>query len=217
MSETLHYGRGTPIRGSDVCPRCQKGVQGHKFNSIDISDAAVDAVAKMISVNRANVVRGKQDELAESMVGALVATTKDGLEVKLVAASGPGSTGLRVPGWDEAAGPVPRGFNGWTDIHGRGFSMPTNLDLAPNEQVGKPCAAVKMLVRLGALAAEKGYVWKSIHLYEEPYRGADDSGKKVKSSLRSYQGQGTTYTYAAHSCHTCHVRIPLLLCDRPVE
>ncbi len=193
-----------------TCLRCGNSAQTHEIKGCDITNASIKGIEAILAAVRA--LRG--NDIEDRMIGALMATTTTKV-IKLVAVSGPGS--LRgVHGWEAANVAVPRDRHGWTDIYGRVFTLPAEVE------PGNPCAAIKMLIKLGELmnAASTKYRYKSIALYEEAVRATvevlDRKGRpKLKKStkLQVYHGQDRDYVMAAHSCQSCNERLPLLLCS----
>jgi len=210
------------------CLRCGGYVkEDHSINSCSIDDATVTAVSSYISSAKALAgkrVRNREtmrqarngqigqreiDESAERMIGALHAQTTTGVEFKLVTASGKVPLTNKVAGWELVDPGVPSQSSGWIDIYGNNFTMPP-LPQGLNYSV--PCAAIKLLLGLGKLNT-KHLRFNWIHIYEEACAGVTEGGKR-SSVLRQWHGEGKTFTYAAHSCRHCEVRVPMLLCDR---
>lgn len=221
MGEVVYGNRGN-------CPRCGDAVHQHAISSCSIDDATSKAVGYLISASKAlagvrmnnkefmrqarvgDVTQQDANETADRMVGALFAQTTTGLNIKLTAISGGGGTTASVMGWTGVASAVPRGRQGWHDINGKSFEMPTLQGIA----VDQPCAAIKLLLGLGEHKLVKsGTKFNFVHLYEEACRGDEAPGKKSKK-LAKWKGQGIEYVYAAHSCRHCEARLPALLCDR---
>ncbi|MBX9857251.1 MAG: hypothetical protein K2Y26_17105 [Gemmatimonadaceae bacterium] len=150
------------------------------------------------------------DESAERIIGALHAQTTTGVEFKLVSASGQIQLTARMRGWEVVDPTVPdKGTGAWYDVYGNRFVMPA---LPGSLRYSVPCAAVKLLIALGQRNT-KHLRFNWIHIYEEACAGTLENGKR-SSTLRQWHGQGKAFTYAAHSCAHCEVRVPMLLCDR---
>lgn len=208
---------GSKGSSNGKCPRCERGSDSHHVSRCDISDATVKGVESLLAAAKAM----DKGEAADHMIGALIAMTSTGQEIKLVAVSGPqGFSGSVHGGWEVANIAVPRGAAGWTDIYGRTFELPAGVN------PGNACAAIKLLSYLGMKrrSAKTPYDYNSIHLYEQACRAKstkeDKRGrsKSTKSTrLQNWIGQGVEYTFAAHSCPDCEMRVPLMLCDRPVD
>lgn len=224
-------GDGEVRYGAGDCLRCGGPATRHRIESCAIDQATADAVTQYISTTKSlagqrlkkREVR-KQigagllnqldiDESAERLIGALHAQTTTGVEYKLVSASGQNELTARVRGWEVVDPKVPAvGNEGWFNIYGHEFVMPA---LPRDLRYSVPCAAVKLLLALGHKNT-KHLRFNWIHIYEEACAGTLPNGKR-SSTLRQWHGKGKAYTYAAHSCEHCVVRLPMLLCDRGEE
>ena len=210
-------GYGKKGSGHGKCPRCGKGSDTHEIASCDITDGTVAGVKAILASTKA--ARGAADH----MVGAAIARTDTGLEIKLIAVSGGGDMPGTVSGWQAANVKVPKTSAGWTDIYGETFSLPADLVARQPQVVNRACAAIKLLIKLGERrrAARVNYRYKSITLYEEAVPVVETvtlpSGreKEAKSRINRWRGESGEFIYAAHSCEECESRIPLMLCSNP--
>lgn len=235
MSDRVTYGASGGANSGGVCARCGQAIHKHAVPSCEISDEVEGGVDLLISVSASiasSKMRNKElmrqarsgalkqddfNQVADRMVGALIAQLKSGQTIKLVAFSGGKDPVGTVSGWELADPAIPTGRSGWTDIYGRTFSMPqaTALALGVNGTgLLKPCAAIKLLLRLGEMASESGKTpkYNYISLYEEACRGIEEDGSKSKK-LAKWRGKDKEYVRAAHSCDQCAARVPSLLCD----
>jgi len=235
MSDRVTYGASGGSGSGGICPRCEQAINKHAVAHCDISDDVEGGVASLVSVSlsisgakmknrelmrEARVGALKQDDfnqVADRMVGALVAQLHTGQTIKLVAFSGGKDPVGTVSGWEVADPDIPTGKGGWTDIYGRRFTMPaaTANALGINGKgLLKPCAAIKLLLRLGEIAAASGKTpkYNFVSLYEEAFRGIEEDGSKSKK-LAKWRGKDSVYVRAAHSCDQCAARVPILLCD----
>jgi len=235
MSDRVTYGASGGSGSGGNCARCGQAIHSHAVPSCEISDEVEGGVEKLISVsasisgarmhnkelmrqaNFGTLKQGDFNQVADRMTGALVAQLHTGVTIKLLAFSGGKEPVGKVTGWQLADPDIPLGKSGWTDIYGRRFTMPaaTANALGVNGTgLLKACAAIKLLLRLGEIAAESGKTpkYNYISMYEEAARGIEEDGSKSKK-LAVWRGKDKEYVRAAHSCDQCAARVPILLCD----
>lgn len=192
-----------------VCTRCSQPRKKHAISKMQEGTSTTGAVDAALAFFKNKKVTDF------FMMGALVATFKDGTTLRLIATSGPNNRfGVSTfnagaggkANWEVANPTVPTDATKWTDIYKQRFTMP------PHANLSQPCAAMKLLLGLGLhkTSQDKGYAYKSIELYEEVFK---PTGLPVPENFREYHGQDNANTYAAQSCGPCNHRVPLLLCD----
>ncbi|WP_190021204.1 hypothetical protein [Streptomyces hiroshimensis] len=120
-------------------------------------------------------------------------------------------------GWTLAETPesriaVPATQNGWRTVMG----MDVQLAGVPVQNIGQPCAAVKLLLKLAELNTAHEKV-RDLHISEQVVVYGD----RIPPNMRQYHGKGAdgspSSTWTAHSCAQCEARIPYLICDVPAN
>ena len=225
--------------GEGSCPLCGFLYSKHQIKGIAITNASVEGVKAILAATLAMRQPGRQrtkrpgrqgdeESFGERMLGALVAETSGGHTLKIVASSGY-EMNPHVHGWTTADVDVPAHANGaWVNIYGDSITL-KGVD---RDMARKGCAAVKLLLKLGAMFAEnpskyKGYL--SIAMYESPAtvlemvkdrKGRIKKKKKPRPTgksagmLEAFCGIDPEYLDAAKSCDACEARIPMMLCSR---
>ncbi len=157
------------------------------------------------------------------MLGALHAVTRTGRQIHIIAVSGNRETD-RLDHWRPeskwivADVDVPDKTDNWIDIYGREFKLPTSV--RNTADISRACAAIKLLRKLGQIYKEKNITggYSALALYEEDMLadGDGDPGEAQRQkSIKRYRGGETQY--GAVSCNACKIRLPLLLCDSPIN
>jgi hypothetical protein len=160
------------------------------------------------------------------MLGGLIAKPQRGAEIRLLAASG-GEVPQQVNQW-QIVTMVATDPRGWVDVYGRTFAFPQAVRDRCEGNADRLCSAIKLLHTLGVIYRDRrlegGY--QSIALYEEfpadkeerlDARGRPKGPTDQGSRWRSQGHVGSIAEYGAHSCPACEARIPLFLCDRPID